>query len=212
MPYPKLSDKPIRIVGESEAKWKSIRCSSWPGCARNYDDSPTRNKYTRQVIDLSISISGIEMAGILRVQVTTIGRPKAPPTCREELDTSQPFHRVVVECIWSPAVHIHRRSDFPDYLYVLVKQEIKTQPRQQLIRSIQKHRVAHRRALRIAIYDVAHVCCQVYMLTEPCTDKSNHAKVAPIRPWTSPTLHLIKARKPVRFVWIPTVERNNANP
>src|SRR5712691_6170995 len=135
---------------------------------------------------------------------------ETPPARREELDATERVNRIIVKCILSPAAHIHCRSHFADYLYMLIQDKLEAQSREQFIRPIQQHRIVHWFALRIAVEYVAQVCTHIYVLTEPPAHTSNQPKVTPISSCSRTTLHHIQLPKTVGFVLIPAVERNDA--
>src|ERR1051325_2027827 len=152
----------------------------------------------------------VEMAVILRIQMTTISGAKTPPTIREDLDATQSVDGIVIESIRCLAADVLGALYLADDFYVPGNREIEGESTEHFIRTVkQDHIIAHWLALRIAVENVANVGSQIHAMTESGTDQADYPEVANTRTRTSSALHFIEARKTVGPIRVPAIERNN---
>ena len=96
------------------------------------------------------------MVEILLVEVAAISQAETKPAARINLDTTEYINGIVVESIRRVATDVGGRSNFGDWLDVLVKREIETDAREKLIRPVQQNEITAE-ALRITVQDIAAV-------------------------------------------------------
>src|ERR1043165_7759449 len=157
MSYPEPSAETVSVIREVETARETARRRG-ASRSRNDHQATAWDINVGYLLDWNVEVGAIKHRLVLLVEVHAIPDTKSEPTMRIELRAGQPFNRAVLKCIRSAAAHILRRTQLKDRLEVLVNREVKTDTRDELIRTIKQDRLsASEITLRIAVQDVAEV-------------------------------------------------------